>query len=49
MGKLALTAVMFALGARWFGGQFAALLLTYAACLAAYWVVMARTAFIQRS
>lgn len=44
IGKFALTAVMFAFGAMLLGKQFLALLATYVACLAAYWVVMASTA-----
>lgn len=47
IGKFALTAVMFAFGAMWFGKHFLALLAAYVACLAAYWVVMARWALME--
>lgn len=45
MGKFALTAVMFALGVKFFAAQFPALLIAYTACLMAYWLVMARVGF----
>ncbi|MBS0194134.1 MAG: ATP synthase subunit I [Proteobacteria bacterium] len=41
--KLLLTAVLFALGARWFGEHFAPLMLTCVACLAMNWVVLVVT------
>lgn len=47
IGKFALTAVLFWLGAVMFAGQFAALLGTYAATLLAYWRVMAKVGFEQ--
>jgi len=45
IGKFALTALLFGLGARLFAQQFLALLVTYAACLLAYWLVLARMGF----
>jgi ATP synthase protein I len=45
IGKFALTAVLFGMGAVLFGKQFLALLMTYVACLLAYWLVMARMGF----
>lgn len=45
IGKFALTAALFWLGAVMFAGQFAALLGTYAATLLAYWRVMAKVGF----
>jgi ATP synthase protein I len=45
IGKYALTALMLALGVKWFGGRFPALLAGYAAGLLAYWVGAARLAF----
>lgn len=41
IGKFALTGVLFFFGVALFAGDFLALLLTYMACLASYWVVMA--------
>lgn len=38
--KLLLTALLFMLGAKWFGAYFAPLLLTCLACLAMNWVVL---------
>src|ERR1700739_2918096 len=45
IGKFALTALLFGLGARLFAQQFLALLVTYVACLLAYWLVLARMGF----
>jgi ATP synthase protein I len=45
IGKLALTALLFALGVGLFAKQFLALILTYAACLLAYWLVIARVVY----
>jgi ATP synthase protein I len=42
IGKFALTVVMFWFGVMMFAKQFLVLLATYAACLLAYWVVLAR-------
>ena len=39
--KLLWVALGFYIGAKWFGGQFAALMLTCVACLAMNWVVLA--------
>ncbi|WP_051748798.1 ATP synthase subunit I [Nevskia soli] len=44
-GKLGLTAVMFWLGVGLFAKQFLALMVTYAACLLAYWLVLAWLGF----
>ena len=44
-GKLGLTAVMFWLGVALFAKQFLALMVTYAACLLAYWLVLAWLGF----
>ncbi len=41
IGKLALTALLFAFGVDMFAKQFLALIVTYVACLSAYWLVMA--------
>lgn len=38
--KLALTALLFAIGAKWFGANFAPLMLTCVACLAMNWVTL---------
>jgi ATP synthase protein I len=43
VGKLVLTAVLFWIGARLFGPQFAPLILTCTACLAVNWVMLAFT------
>lgn len=45
IGKFALTALLFGLGAKLFAQQFLALLVTYVACLLAYWLVLARMGF----
>jgi ATP synthase protein I len=45
VGKMVLTALLFALGAAVFAQQFLALIVTYAVCLLAYWLVMARVVF----
>ncbi|MDR3419279.1 MAG: ATP synthase subunit I [Nevskia sp.] len=45
IGKFALTALLFGLGAVLFAKQFLALIVTYAVCLLAYWVVLARMGF----
>jgi len=45
IGKFALTALLFGLGAVLFAQQFLALMLTYVACLLAYWLVLARMGF----
>lgn len=45
IGKLALTAVLFWFGVMLFAKQFFALMATYAVCLLAYWLVMARGGF----
>lgn len=45
IGKLALTALLFGLGVALFAKQFLALILTYIACLLAYWLVLARMGF----
>jgi ATP synthase protein I len=45
IGKLALTALLFALGVGLFAKQFLALIVTYAACLLAYWLVIARVIY----
>lgn len=45
IGKLAMTAVLLWLGVQLFAPQFLALLATYAACLLAYWPVLARVGF----
>jgi len=45
MGKIALTGVLFFFGVAVFAEQFFALLGTYAACLLAYWLVLARVGF----
>ena len=44
-GKLGLTAVMFWFGVALFAKQFLALMVTYAACLLAYWLVLAWLGF----
>jgi ATP synthase protein I len=44
-GKFALTALLFGLGAVLFAKQFLALIVTYVACLLAYWLVLARMGF----
>lgn len=44
-GKFALTALLFGLGAVLFARQFLPLIATYAACLLAYWLVLARMGF----
>ena len=44
-GKLGLTAVLFWLGVALFAKQFLALMVTYAACLLAYWLVLAWLGF----
>ena len=41
--KLVLTAVLFWIGAKWFGQHFAPLILTTIACLAVNWVMVAVT------
>jgi len=41
LGKLLLTALLFFIGARWFGAHFAPLMLTCVACLAMNWLVLA--------
>ena len=41
VGKLLLTALLFFIGARWFGAHFAPLMLTCVACLAMNWLVLA--------
>ena len=45
IGKFALTALLFGLGAVLFAKYFVALMLTYVACLLAYWLVLARMGF----
>jgi len=45
MGKFALTAVLFAFGVKFFAARFPALIVTYAICLLAYGLVMARLAW----
>lgn len=45
IGKLGLTAVLFWVGVMLFAKQFFALMATYAVCLLAYWLVMARVGF----
>lgn len=45
IGKIVLTALLFALGISVFAKQFPALIVTYVACLFAYWVVIARVAW----
>jgi ATP synthase protein I len=45
IGKLALTALLFGLGVVLFARQFLPLIATYAVCLLAYWLVMARIGF----
>jgi ATP synthase protein I len=45
IGKFALTALLFGLGAVLFAKQFLALMVTYVACLLAYWLVLARMGF----
>jgi len=45
LGKLVLTALLFAFGVKVFAEQFLALMVTYVACLLAYWLVMARVGF----
>jgi len=45
IGKFALTALLFGLGAVLFAKQFLALMVTYAACLLAYWLVGALMGF----
>lgn len=49
IGKFALTAVMFWIGVMMFAKQFLVLLATYAACLLAYWVVLARASLYNTS
>ena len=44
-GKIGLTALMFWLGVGLFAKQFLALMVTYAACLLAYWLVLAWLGF----
>ena len=41
LGKMLLTALLFFIGARWFGAHFAPLMLTCVACLAMNWLVLA--------
>lgn len=41
VGKIAVTAVMFALGVRWFAPQFGALMASFVACQLAYWAALA--------
>lgn len=48
IGKIALTAVLFWFGVMLFAGQFVALLVTFAACQLAWWLVMARVGFDKR-
>jgi ATP synthase protein I len=43
VGKLILTAVLFWIGAKWFGQHFAPLILASIACLATNWVMVAVT------
>lgn len=45
IGKLVLTALLFWIGAVLFAKQFLALMVTYAACLLAYWLVLAWLGF----
>jgi ATP synthase protein I len=45
IGKLALTALLFWIGVVLFAKQFLALMVTYAACLLAYWLVLAWLGF----
>ena len=45
LGKLLLTALMFLIGAKLFGSQFAPLMLTCVACLAMNWLVLAVARF----
>jgi F0F1-type ATP synthase assembly protein I len=44
IGKIALTALLFALGVSLFAKQFLAVIVTFVACQLAYWVVIARAA-----
>ena len=45
LGKIGLTALLFWLGVVLFAKQFLALMVTYAACLLAYWLVLAWLGF----
>jgi ATP synthase protein I len=45
IGKLVLTALLFWIGVVLFAKQFLALMVTYAACLLAYWLVLAWLGF----
>lgn len=45
IGKLALTALLFWIGVVLFAKQFLVLMVTYAACLLAYWLVLAWLGF----
>jgi ATP synthase protein I len=47
IGKIVLTALLFALGIGVFAKQFLALIVTYGACLLAYWIVIARIAMTE--
>lgn len=49
IGKIALTAVLFWFGVMLFAGQFLALLVTFAACQLAWWLVVARVGFDKRN
>ncbi len=49
IGKLALTAVLFWIGVMLFAGQFLALLVTFAACQLAWWLVLAWVGFDRRT
>lgn len=40
VGKIAITAALFALGVWWFAPQFGALIAAFIACQAAYWLVL---------
>jgi ATP synthase protein I len=49
IGRIALTAVLFWFGVMLFAGQFLALLVTFAACQLAWWLVLARVGFDKRN
>lgn len=49
IGRIALTAVLFWFGVMLFAGQFLALLVTFAVCQLAWWLVLARVGFDKRN
>ncbi|MFT4045740.1 MAG: ATP synthase subunit I [Solimonas sp.] len=49
IGRVALTAVLFWFGVMLFAGRFLALLVTFAACQLAWWLVLARVGFDKRN